>query len=445
MTTIVESIDSQGDRAEQSGLGSLGRVLVLWYLAVMFTVFSLQIGEVRIACFFALPAAVVMFARNGRQISHREVALLAVVLAVALISVVAGIDADFVGERAKSFLLICYSLFMAYALRLELGRAKRKDIAWVSGWLSVAIIIAAILEYLGPLKPISDTFRIWNSQFVYTHELRDLRIAGHIRPAVFTSEPSLVAIGMAVFTFSWFVTTQSKHRIALLGLVTALTVYLVRSPISAIIIPPVGLVVLIGALRQASGNRRAQRVYFASAMLMFVVPTGFVLFATILESRGGWSGDQSLAIRLIAPPRITVAVLEEAPLIGAGIGGRGAILNQMENTFFDLGLARAMDWSDNEIRLANLFWEHWIYFGLLGGSVAGYAIARYFRMLCGTDWIPVALFVFLLANAMGAYSTPRPWSFATLVLIATALSAPVASGKPQLVSRDRLEPYRQEG
>jgi hypothetical protein len=351
--------------------------------------------------------------------------LLGLILSVALISVVAGMDADFIGERAKSFMLFCYSIFMGYAFRLELGRAKREDVAWVTGWLLAAIASAALLEYLGPLKPISDTFRTWNSQFVYVHERRDLMIAGHIRPAVFTSEPSLVAIGVAVFSFAWFVTTKSRHRIMLLGLVTALTVFLVRSPISAMILPPVGMIILINAFRQSSGNRRAQQVYFASALLIFVIPVGYLLFATILDARGGWSGDQSLAVRLIAPPRIAAAVLEEAPLMGAGIGGRGVILNQMEDVFFDLGLARAMDWSNNEIRLANLFWEHWIYFGLLGGSIAGYAIARYFRMLCGSNWIPVTLFVLLLANAMGAYSTPRPWSFATLVLIATAFSRPI--------------------
>ena len=115
-------------------------------------------------------------------------------------------------------------------------------------------------------------------------------------------------------------------------------------------------------------------------------------------------------------------VFSESPFLGVGLGGRDALLVQMETVFNELGLYRAVDYSTNEMRLPNAFWEHWIYFGLLGGVVAAVAIFRYFRQLCPGNCAATALFLFLLANSLGAYTTPRIWSFATLVVMATALS-----------------------
>lgn len=404
------------------GLGLSGRLLTLWYLLTMFTVFSLQIFELRITCFFALPAAVPMFARNFRGVNRNEIWPLVLLLAVALLSVAAGLDSEFIGERSQSFILFCYSIFMAYAFRLELGRAKRSDISWISGWLLLTIMTAAILELLGPLKPISDAFRHWNSPFVYAAERRDLLIAGFIRPSVFTAEPSYVALGIAVFSFAWFVSTKSRYRVMLFGFVTVLALFLIRSPISAVPLLPAGLILLTGAFRESSRSRQAQRITFVLIALTIGTIIAYIALSAISEARGGLSGDQSLAVRLVAPAQIAAAALAESPLIGVGLGGRGAILTVFENVFNRLELSRAMDYQLNEIRLPNLFWEHWIYFGLAGGLIAAYAIVRYFRLLCPSNCIPTALFIFLLANSFGGYSTPRFWSFATLVLIATAVS-----------------------
>jgi len=408
--------------AAKAGLGTVGRVLTLWYLLVMFTVFSLQVGDLRITCFFALPAALAMFARNINSANRREMWPLALLLGVALLSVIAGKDSEFIGERSQSFVLFCYSIFMAYALRLELGRAKRSDVSWISGWLLSTIMVAAVLERLGPLKPASDAFRAWNSSYVYAAERRDLNIAGFIRPSVFTAEPSYAALGIAVFSFAWFVSTRSRHRVMLFGLVTVFALIIIRSPILAITLPPAGLVLLAGAFRHSSRSRRAQRVYFALTVLTFATILSYFAIGAMTAARGGIAGDQSLAVRLVAPPRIAAAVLEDSPMLGAGLGGRGALLTEFETIFHQLDLTRAINSSNNEIRLPNVFWEHWIYFGLAGGVIAAYAIVRYFRLLCGGNCIAAALFLFLLANSFGGYSTPRFWSFATLVLIATALA-----------------------
>jgi len=420
-------------RTAKAGLGTAGRVLTLWYLLVMFTVFSLQVGDLRITCFFALPAALAMFARNMNSANRREMWPLALLLGVALLSVIAGKDAEFIGERSQSFVLFCYSIFMAYALRLELGRAQRSDVSWISGWLLSTIMIAAVLERLGPLRPASDAFRAWNSPYVYAAERRDLIIAGFIRPSIFTAEPSYAALGIAVFSIAWFVSTKSRYRVMLFGLVTVLALILIRSPILAISLPPVGLILLAGAFRQSSRSRRAEHVFFAVTFLMFATILSYLGVGAMSAARGGIAGDQSLAVRLVAPPRIAAAVLGDSPMLGAGLGGRGVLLTEFETVFHQLDLTRAINSSNNEIRLPNVFWEHWIYFGLAGGVIAAYAIVRYFRTLCGGNCIAAALFLFLLANSFGGYSTPRFWSFATLVVIATALA------------REDLVPHRESG
>lgn len=428
MTANVSSIAALDHPAAIKGAGLLGRVLLLWYLAVMFTVFSLQFGDLKVSCFFALPAALVMLARNMSSASQKEMMLLGLLLFVALLSVVVGTDADFIDERAKSFLLFGYSLLMAYALRLELGRATRADVSWTSGWLLVVILAGAILEVLGPLKPISDAFRAQNENetFIYSADLRDLTIAGFIRPSVFTAEPSYVAIGVAVFSFVWFVSTRSRYRVVMFGLATVLTLYLVRSPISAIALPSVVLVLLASVFRRSTGSQRVERIYITLTAMVLAIPVAYVAFRAVFAARrlsGGVSGDGSLVVRLIAPPRIAAAVLEESPFMGAGLGGREAILSQMHNVFIELRVLNALHHVNRvEVAIPNAFWEHWIYFGLFGGVLAGYAIVRYFRLLCGGNCLTAAIFLLLLANSLGAYTNPRFWSFATLVVIATALS-----------------------
>ncbi|MGE0781905.1 hypothetical protein [Mycolicibacterium sp.] len=414
--------------------GTFGRLLILWYLIAIFTVFSLQVGDVRITCFYAFPAAVVMLARNLSGASRGEIILLAGLIAVALVSVVAGLDPDFTGERFKSFLLFCYSLFMAYALRLELGRSARKDVAWISGWLLAVIMAAAALEVLGPLKPISDSFRAWNSPLIYMAERRDLAIAGFIRPSVFTQEPSYVAIGVAVLSFVWFVSTRSRYRIIIFGIVTALALYLFRSPISAITLPAAGYLLLASAFRRATGQQRVRNVYFTVIAIAFTLPLAYLALSAIFAARrvsGGSLGDQSLVIRLAAPPRIAALVFEDSPFFGAGLGGRPAIITQIQTVFGELGVLSAFQQlSRTEEAIPNAFWEHWIYLGLVGGVLAGYAIYRYFRGLCsGGNWIAAVVFLLLLANSFGAYTTPRFWSYATLVLLAVALSAEAGAAK----------------
>jgi hypothetical protein len=430
MIVVVNSTNLAGSHTSASGVGAFGRVLLLWYLIAVYSVFSLYVGETKVTCFFAFPAAVVMFFRNLSLVRRAEVAMLGLLLSVALLSVFAGKDADFIGERRESFILFCYSIFMAYALRLELGRATRKDVSWTSGWLALAIATAATLEVLGPLKPVSDAFRVWNnpeSFVLYSAEARDMLIAGFVRPSVFTSEPSYAAVGLAVFSFAWFVSTRSQNRLVLFGFVTVLGLFVFRSPITGICIPPAGLVLLNDAYRRYSATRRLKHIYLPLVSIIVALPIVWLALSSIFSARrrsGGLWGDQSMVIRLIAPPRIAGSVLQEYPFMGAGLGGRGAILLQINNVFDDLRLEAAIagSYGANEIRLPNAFWEHWIYFGLLGGAIAGYAIVRYFRLLGGFNFMPAAVFLALLANTLGAYTTPRFWSFATLVLIATALS-----------------------
>ncbi|MBI1417885.1 MAG: hypothetical protein GC146_11740 [Limimaricola sp.] len=413
-----------------NGVGRLGRALLLWYMFVIFSVFSLRVSGLTVTCFFAAPAAAVMMFRNLQQVSARELLPLFILWIVAVVSVFLGYDTNFFSERTSSLLLFTYSLVMVYGLRLEIGRATRADIAWLSGWLMWGILAAATLEVLGPLRTISDAFRAWNSNIVYASDSRDLVLTGFLRPKVFTQEPSYVAIGQAVFSYTWYLTTRSRDRIGLFILVTLATFYLERSPISAISMIPIATSAFTDLAAKRRGLRQVIAMYLAGLLVLVALLVGGFALQAILEARNqssGSFGDQSLMVRIQAPPMTAFLVFQKAPLFGAGIGGRDAIASEVQYVFDRLGIIPTFLNSAVADAIPNAFWEHWIYFGVLGGLTAGFAIVSYFRMLCGRRCGIAWIFLLLLSNSFGAYTTPRFWSYATLVLIATSASRQATS------------------
>lgn len=412
----------QGDahaRADTSS-GGFGRFLLAWYFIGIFAVISLIIQGVVVTCFFSFPAAVVMLLRNWTAASRREVSFLAIILIVAFGSVMFGFDPAMLGERLKNFVQFSYSIVMIYGLRLELGRATRSDVAAVSGWLLFTIIVAAILEFLGPLRTISDTFRGWNGLVVYLADQRDQVVAGFIRPKVFTQEPSYVAIGVAAFSFVWFNTTIARFRIGFFLLSSAIILYLERSPISFVAFPSVALTVFGGGFRRMRGLDRILYVYLSGIGVIIVFIASLVVVASISAAReqsGGIQSDQSLTVRLVAPPIIAMRVIQQAPIFGAGIGDRKAIRAEVQSVFSDLGIVVSSLNTNVEDAIPNAFWEHWIYLGLVGGTVSMFAIIGYFSSLCKSNRVSATLFVVLFANTFGAYTTPRIWSYVTLVMI----------------------------
>ena len=403
-----------------SGGGRTGRILLLWYFICIFTVFSMQVGNQLITCFYAFPAAVLMLQRNIRYAKSREFLPLFLLIAIALISVVFGYGESYMGDRFKSWILFVYTISMAYAMRLELGRANNRDISWFTGWLLFGILAAAIFEVLGPLQPLSDAFRAWNSPRIYTANDRDLILAGFLRPKVFTQEPSYAAIAVAVFSFAWYNSTTNRHKHFWIGLTTSIAIFLFRSPTSLIAIAPIALLFLNRVFKKQGGRQRALIIFFALFVFLVLSTVGYFVIISFLDARsnaGGSFGDQSLKVRLISPPRIAARIIGEAPFLGAGIGGREAILPQILVVFSEMGIETSFLSASIEDSIPNAFWEHWIYFGGIGGVIGGAVILFFFRQLAGSLGFVSILFLFLLFNSMGAYSAPRIWSFSILAVI----------------------------
>lgn len=402
------------------GSGGTGRILLLWYFASIFLVFSLTLDDQKFTCAFAVPAAALMFLRNFKRIKKWELILLSMLVILALISAIFGLNEDFIDERIKSWILFTYSISITYAMRLELGRATQSEISWVTGWLLFVILVAAILEALGPLRSLSDAFRAWNNATIYVSYDRDFQLAGFLRPTVLTAEPSFAAVGTAVFSLAWFASTAKRSRLIFFSASTALALFLFRSPISIIPVVPVGIIYLVNFFDSARRPRHTFFLFFAIIVLLACSIVVYRVVTEILEARisaGGHYGDQSLDIRLLAPPKIALQTIIEAPFFGAGIGGRGSILVYIINVFSELNIETTSLTAEIVDTIPNAFWEYWIYFGILGGVLGAIIIYFFWSLIVKDNGFAAAIFVLLLFNSLGAFAAPRIWSYAILVAI----------------------------
>ena len=101
--------------------------------------------------------------------------------------------------------------------------------------------------------------------------------------------------------------------------------------------------------------------------------------------------DNSFAIRVTGPAMVAWETIARYPFFGAGIGGREAILDVLMQVYTPLvhieGILHVLEFS-----ITNAFWVHWIFFGLVGGSLAGLALLHIVRNLgSGALLFPIAL------------------------------------------------------
>ena len=74
------------------------------------------------------------------------------------------------------------------------------------------------------------------------------------------------------------------------------------------------------------------------------------------------------------------------------------------------------------VGITSVFWLHWIFFGLVGGSLALLAIVKLMRCLGGGSLMFPAIVILGFSHTMGAYVGPRYWSIFFIVLAATYLA-----------------------
>ena len=156
-----------------------------------------------------------LLAKNFSQIRTGHIWSMLLFVFVAFLSMVfAPEPISMLEERAKSLMLLTYSISMAYGAYLELIQWRRGTAARVFLVASVLILVGCFLEIYTPLKDISDSFRqfAFLERRVYVADVRDIRLFGVVRPKLFTSEPSHVAKFFLLSITIWLILEKSRSR-----------------------------------------------------------------------------------------------------------------------------------------------------------------------------------------------------------------------------------------
>jgi hypothetical protein len=379
--------------------------------------------------FVALCFAAPLLFLNRRWVKRSEVKPLLGMVGVAMLATVCVPSAGpLFGERVKGLAQLCTSLFVAYAVLLSCRRCSTPQISRLFLGYLVAILIGCLLEtYTTGFRAASDRFReIAFRAYVYDADGRDVALHGRVRPKLFASEPSYLAITFVVCLFVWHLTSTRRFKGFWFAAFFGIGAFLIRSPILVVALP----ISFLGMDRSRSATRATPRIVTYSVIA--VLTLGLILAAShvllrerilLLQERK----DDSFVSRVTGPACVAARVLCHYPLFGVGVEAKEFALPIMEDVYDLLGFS--IDRLTPE-HLTNYFFLLWIYFGLVGGWLLLRNLDR-LRVLLGVRR-PALLYawLFLLAQTTGAMVGARVWTHVFLSLFVFSRS-PAGPGRPR--------------
>jgi len=379
----------------------------------------------------AAPAALaggLLLLRHIDWIEGRHVTALLAVMLCYLLSVFSAPDFAYLTERLKGFVQVGYSIVIGYGFFLVAARYERQRLARIFLVLSLFILVGTALENYTAFKAVSDNAREYLYSFgVYGSDTRDELLYGMVRPKLFTSEPSYVTFGFALFLFGWYGFSTARYKIPAALAMLAVAYFLMRGPTLLLVPLLIAIYELLIGIRKpgaggmASDSKRLAVMSLVSLLLVAAgIWAGSTLYAERLQAILGGS-DPSFFYRAIGPALVAFDTIARYPLAGVGITGEDFIGDRVVAIYMT-SPGFTPEWFAGEKTahiLTNYFWSHWIYFGLGWGLVLA-AVLSYFLKTLGTPSILFCWSVWaIFGQSMGAYVSPRAW---TVLFLACALA-----------------------
>lgn len=324
----------------------------------------------------------------------------------------------FIDEKLLGLLQTVVSVVAGILVLKIMERVPRRILTTLFMFLGFAMAVGAYLEVAGIVREASDAFR--NTVYdrggyqIYSRDDRDELLTGFIRPKLFTSEPSLLAIGFFVATNAWVILST---RIWTRVVAAALSIFMLAVTASPILLG--SLFVTAIASYRAGIRGRAMVVAFGCVVALAALATVAIprVFEQV-EDRVSDAVENSLTLKLssenvrITFPYITaVDVLTHSPALGVGISGKEVIPQ-----FSSLPLDPTYMLGTNN--LAALL----IYCGLLGTYFVIRAFCSYLASIGVKSFALVAVTTVVFSQMMGGFETPRMWAYLFVLFGAIAIS-----------------------
>src|SRR5215469_2022340 len=397
-----------------SRLGVADMLLLIVFMIGIYSGYTIQIST-RIP-FPSAPsgvAGVLLLWRRRDDIVPAHLATLLLVILLYIGSIFSATNLIHLSKRFTGFVQITYSLVIGYALFLTILRANRDQIARLFLGFCLVILVGCLLEDYAGLRPISDAFRheVYKAINVYDADLRDEILYGHIRPKLFTSEPSAVTFAYTLFGFAWLVVTRARFPILKYLLLMVLGIAVMPGPTLLLMIPLLIPYQLLHMRTWTPGFLRFGLLFVFGVIAVLAFDwIGHSVFSERMRDIAQ-GNDASFFYRVTGPALVARSVIEHYPFAGAGLTGEQFIANEVANVYMrSAAFSSAWDISDTASVLTNYFWQHWIYLGLVWGSIVLLGLSLWLKVW-GVPSLPFCWMVWAaLGQASGAYVGPKTWT-----------------------------------
>jgi hypothetical protein len=417
------------------GLGPMDLILVAVFLLGLYLGVALPVtAKMPITCAPSGFAGLLLLWRRRERIEPLHLAGLSAVLAVYVLSILAASDWNFLPKRFTGLLQLCYSLVIGYGLFLTLVNSERGQIAALLLWFCLAILVGCLLETYGPLKPLSDKVRglIFDRGTVYDADLRDELLYGRVRPKLFTSEPSAVTFAFTHYASTWLVVSTWRWKpLAFVGLLAGALVVLPGPTLILMLLLLVPYLLFVAGGGRLGTSRVLIALALSTLVLGLALVVGKLLFAERLHELSS-GRDASFFYRITGPMLVAFDTFRTYPWAGAGLTGEPFLADRVMEVFVNSPLFESA-WQITKVAdvLTNYFWLHWIYLGIVWGTLTLVVLTIWLRALeagsiayCWTVWI-------ILGQASGSYVGPKTWAVLLIAAAASALAIRHPAVKPK--------------
>jgi hypothetical protein len=331
-------------------------------------------------------------------------------------------ESPYVVRSIRGVIQLYYSVGVATCLYLLIFSIRREKMATFCLVFLMIMAVASLLEFLGPLRSVSDTFRqIASPNWGYSNDERDIAMHGAIRTKVFTPEPSGAAGAFFWVSMLFFWSANLNYRRLLMWLVAAaILLWTVRSPtfIPAILCSLVTILVL-ECIDRGGKLLSSRNMMFTGGLMgisVLILIAAYPIFEERFKSIS--SGEGSFTMRESGALQFAGEYVEKHPFVGTGVVGDLEMLSgELSEFFISLGLVRDIKFSnvteDSQFSvsksLTNNVAVHFVYFGGLCGLIAAALLLRATFIGRRGLWMLVLLQIFIFAMAGGGYNSAPIW------------------------------------
>lgn len=370
---------------------------------------------------WTFPTALVLWIRNFHMLSSKHLIPLVIIVGVGLLSIFLRNDISaFLFPRLLSLGLLIFSLFLVLPMYLEICRYNSRGMLRFVDVLLIIFLIGILLEHATPLRDLSDAFRdiAFEEWRRYQADVRDLEVAGFVRPKLFGSEPSYLGLFLVMLLSARIALDSSSGSwIKTTGIFLMLAISVGSPTLMAWPIVAVALLLVQFSTRWSRGAASLNDlIAIVSGLMLAIFIVGSLYF--LLQSRlsGIITGnDVSMNVRLLVPFQTATYVLQENPWFGIGVGGDDALEDIIVRLNYGAGMIRLIE--ENASAFVGAVGISILTFhGLLGAPLIVFGLWRLCGA-CGSGYGAYGMsFALVTSMFLGGYTSARWWFYVFFVL-----------------------------